>query len=402
MSPITAYHSLLLSNLSTVQTIESGLSNITWLLPGRFEDAELASEGLYAFLGLVSNYHDGILSSHIPKELSLPPHPFISKPINQDEEVDKAGTPIQAQTQAQRILPLLPARSQHTRYAKYWQDKSSIYRKASKLLTTIGYLELVIEMVSKRKFGDRVRWRVVLIIEVIKTFLRLTILKITKRPILSPCTPQREIDFSSLPSGILSSSTSPPPSTSTSDTIPQIPLTPSIPPYAPLNNHLYPMINNLPETHLSHPLNLIKELKAKEYISEIILSSVGLIHVLLLMRSSRHHNASQYKPYSLSTLSRSYIPYISMIRLLLLSRYLRPKNSQSNLIMEHNASQDKRLLARAFLTGPMWLGFTRPKVLSISSKLEKIPLIGLVGGLVEGYLPLIDDYFYCKYFFGQT
>jgi hypothetical protein len=28
--------------------------------------------------------------------------------------------------------------------------------------------------------------------------------------------------------------------------------------------------------------------------------------------------------------------------------------------------------------------------------LERIPLIGLAGGFVEGYIPLVDDYFYCK------
>lgn len=44
-SLIHAYESLLLSNLSSANTLESALRNITWLLPGRFEDAELASEG---------------------------------------------------------------------------------------------------------------------------------------------------------------------------------------------------------------------------------------------------------------------------------------------------------------------------------------------------------------------
>ena len=44
-SLVHAYETLLLSNLSAVRTLESALRNITWLLPGRFEDAELASEG---------------------------------------------------------------------------------------------------------------------------------------------------------------------------------------------------------------------------------------------------------------------------------------------------------------------------------------------------------------------
>ncbi|WVQ68220.1 uncharacterized protein L199_006427 [Kwoniella botswanensis] len=390
MSPLTAYHSLLLCNLSTVQTIESGLSNITWFLPGRFEDAELASEGLYALLGLVSNYHDQILRSHIPRELSLPPHPF----IDQSKLPASSHTGINSNSgTVGRISPLLPAESEHTRYTRYWTKQSPTYRRASKALTTIGYLELVVEMIAMKKGGDRFRWRVVLIIELIKTFLRLTILRITKRPVLSPCTPQREIDPSSLPSEILSSSSSSNEDQSTSK-MKLTPLTQLLTPYAPLKDHLYPMIDNLPESHLTHPLNLIKELKGKEYISEIIWSSVGLIHVLLLMRTSRQSNASAYKPLSLPTLSRSYIPYLSTLRLLLLARVMRPSHKSSNLGMTHNSSQDRKLLARAFLTGPMWLGFTRPKVLGLTKLVEKIPIVGLVGDLVEGYLPLVDDYFY--------
>ena len=39
------YDQLLLDNISAVSTIESGIRNVTWLLPGRFQDAEVASEG---------------------------------------------------------------------------------------------------------------------------------------------------------------------------------------------------------------------------------------------------------------------------------------------------------------------------------------------------------------------
>ena len=42
---IRTYESLLLHNLSSARTLESALRNITYLLPGRFEDAEFASEG---------------------------------------------------------------------------------------------------------------------------------------------------------------------------------------------------------------------------------------------------------------------------------------------------------------------------------------------------------------------
>lgn len=42
---VNAYENLLLKNVATVNTVESGLRNLTWLLPGRFADAEVASEG---------------------------------------------------------------------------------------------------------------------------------------------------------------------------------------------------------------------------------------------------------------------------------------------------------------------------------------------------------------------
>lgn len=40
-------------NVSTISTLESSLRSVTWFLPGRFKDAELASEARqYAFLCL--------------------------------------------------------------------------------------------------------------------------------------------------------------------------------------------------------------------------------------------------------------------------------------------------------------------------------------------------------------
>lgn len=65
--------------------------------------------------------------------------------------------------------------------------------------------------------------------------------------------------------------------------------------------------------------------------------------------------------------------------------------------MSHYAQQDKKLALQAFMAGPMWIGWTRPKVVSIAKTLERVPILGLVGDLVEGYLPLVDDYFFCEF-----
>ena len=40
-----AYESALLDNSAALTTVESTLRNVSWFLPGRFKDAELASEG---------------------------------------------------------------------------------------------------------------------------------------------------------------------------------------------------------------------------------------------------------------------------------------------------------------------------------------------------------------------
>ncbi|WWD18976.1 hypothetical protein CI109_103433 [Kwoniella shandongensis] len=400
MSPLSAYHSLLLSNLSTVQTIESALSNVTWLLPGRFEDAEVASEGLYALLSLVSSYHDTILSHHLSPSLSLPPHPFtprLSSPSSSSESSPSNFPPLAAtQPTLNRTQPLLPPPSDHARYTRYWTAKSALYRRASRALTTLSYVELLVEMVLRRKAGERARWRVVLGIEGLKTFLRLIILRITSRPVLSPPTPQREVDLSTLPTEILDPpNLNPIPSQIGSEVTPTKPLTPSLAAYAPLRSHLFPMAGNLPESHLQHPLDLVPRLKGSAYLAEALSSSVGLVSVLLLIRASRQPSSTRYRPTSLPTLSRSLPPYLIPLLLSLLARHFRSRNIKTTpLLLSHYATQDRRLAMRTFLTGPMWIGWTRPKVMSVVNDLERIPLLGLVGELMEGYLPLVDDYFF--------
>jgi len=58
----------------------------------------------------------------------------------------------------------------------------------------IQYTELLWEMTAKRK-GEKVRWRVVVILEIVKAVCRLLLLRLTNsRVILSPPLPEREID----------------------------------------------------------------------------------------------------------------------------------------------------------------------------------------------------------------
>lgn len=42
---LDSYENLLRENAAAVGSVESAIRNVTWFLPGRFADAEIASEG---------------------------------------------------------------------------------------------------------------------------------------------------------------------------------------------------------------------------------------------------------------------------------------------------------------------------------------------------------------------
>jgi peroxin-16 len=129
----------------------------------------------------VSSYHDTIVAKRIRPAYTLPPHPFEPAPATSSSTASTLGgsssstpaakvaaAPVSTNAQAPpRISPLLPPPSDHTRYARYWQRSSIIYRKASRALSILGYVELLVEMLARKK-GDRARWRVVVFFEAVK------------------------------------------------------------------------------------------------------------------------------------------------------------------------------------------------------------------------------------------
>jgi peroxin-16 len=59
----------------------------------------------------------------------------------------------------------------------------------------IQYTELLWEMIARRR-GEKIRWRVVILIEIVKAICRLFLLRLTNsRPLVSPPLPERELDL---------------------------------------------------------------------------------------------------------------------------------------------------------------------------------------------------------------
>jgi peroxin-16 len=66
-----------------------------------------------------------------------------------------------------KYRPLIPS-SLHTRYTKAWIGKNSQYKWAARILELLRFTELVIEMGLRRKVSEKLRWRGIVVIEMIK------------------------------------------------------------------------------------------------------------------------------------------------------------------------------------------------------------------------------------------
>ncbi|KAL2758318.1 hypothetical protein ACRALDRAFT_1080204 [Sodiomyces alcalophilus JCM 7366] len=154
---LQSYDEFIAKNASQVSQIESGLRSLTYVIPGRFRDAEMASETIHSSVQLLSLYHDTLLMRALSR------------------------------------LPISRIPSPHSRYTKFWTQRNPMYRRIALLLQMVTYTQLLCEMAAKRKGGERQRWRVVVLLEAIKALCRLLLLRITRsRPLVTPVLPERE------------------------------------------------------------------------------------------------------------------------------------------------------------------------------------------------------------------
>ncbi|KAF4119953.1 hypothetical protein GMORB2_3641 [Geosmithia morbida] len=151
------YEEFITKNAGQVSQIESALRSLTYIIPGRFRDAEIASESIHSGVQLLSMYHDNLLSRAVSR------------------------------------LPTMSMPSAHARYTRAWSQKSPLYRRIAMLLQMVIYTEMLCEMTAKRRGGEHSRWRVVVFLEAIKAVCRLLLLRVTRfRPLVTPSLPERE------------------------------------------------------------------------------------------------------------------------------------------------------------------------------------------------------------------
>lgn len=145
------YEAFLINNVSTISTLESSLRSITWFLPGRFKDAELASEARSCYALPPRSFPNGTLVTTLMNTMSMYHDTVLAKVVGNNP----------------KYRPLIPS-SLHTRYTKAWLSKHTQYKWAARILELLRFTELVIEMCLRRKVSEKLRWRGIVIIEVIK------------------------------------------------------------------------------------------------------------------------------------------------------------------------------------------------------------------------------------------
>ncbi|CAL1695690.1 unnamed protein product [Somion occarium] len=290
-----------------------------------------------------------------------------------------------------KYKPLLPF-SLHVRYTKAWSEKSFTYKWAARALELIRFVELLVEMGLRRKASVKARWRGIVIIEMIKAFLRCVLLRVTRRPLISPPIPEREFDPSVLPP--LSNTSSPtlapssPPSSlpSTPDHLrnnhtplpPHPLLTPPPPTQSPLPVEDYLLPKALTTASVRTPTALVKVLTSpKDWIAEVIYIIRPLIYASMLA-SDRETNR----------------PLLTALALEFFSRNLRRVPSSSSALERAEYARRDRDILWYLLRGSIWETWTRPKLESIADSTANVPLLGLFSAVVKDWIPLIDEYYY--------
>ncbi|TPX60244.1 hypothetical protein PhCBS80983_g01923 [Powellomyces hirtus] len=156
---VSKYENFVLHNAPQISGLESGLRSLTYILPGRFQDADMASEAIFASVNLVSLYHDTILSQA-----------------------------------ALRQQPETPA-SKFNRYTRFMLRSGGAYKRVSYILTIVQMFEVLTEMAATKVGGKKGKGRAVLSIEIIKVLCRAALLRLSRnRMTMHATVPERDYD----------------------------------------------------------------------------------------------------------------------------------------------------------------------------------------------------------------
>ncbi|KAF2840382.1 peroxisomal membrane protein pex16 [Patellaria atrata CBS 101060] len=352
------YSDFIIKNSSAVSQIESALRSLTYIIPGRFRESEIASESLHSGVQVLSLYHDSLLAKSSER---LP--------------------------RSQR-----PQSSPHNRYTKFWTQKSPTYKRIALILQMIQYTELLWEMAAKRR-GEKVRWRIVVILEAVKALCRLLLLRLTNsRPLLSPPLPEREIDPSSLEESSSSMDGMDTPPNERFDethwTMPRTGLSlPTLPDSSDISNYLLSKV--LTADDIKPPKALLHRVTGKGELAECLYILRPVIYALAM----QHWSGDR----------KSWRPWLLGVSIEYGARQLAKADFQERLaggLRGLTALEREELRKRGWalgwwaMRGAFYENITKSWIHGLTGKLRNKPIVDLLGGIIEDYEFLWDQYYF--------
>lgn len=338
------YDHFITSNQSAVTSIESTLRSLTYVIPGRFRDAELASESLHCSIQLLSLYHDKLL-------------------LRSDASLSNIAS----------------LQSPHNRYTKFWYQRSRYYRRIALILNVIQYTKLLWEMVAKRR-GEKARWRIVVILEIMEAVCKLNLLQITKsRPPVNPPFPIREV-LNHSDSSIAEEDGMTGDSLNTQlHTTPkeyQLKRTgmklPTLPNPKDISSYLLSRV--LSADDIKAPSTLLNQLHGSVYVAEVLYILQPVIYAIII---SLKRDKSSWQPWAIG-ISIDY-----------LIRYLRKKdNLRATALEKEQWGKRNWALAWWIMRGAFYEKFTKGLLHRTS---ESLP--SFFAGILDDYLYLWDGYY---------
>ncbi|PWY65344.1 peroxisomal membrane protein pex16 [Aspergillus heteromorphus CBS 117.55] len=352
------YEEFVTKNASSVSQVESALRSLTYIIPGRYRDSEISSECVHSGVQLLSLYHDSLVSRVVSRLPSTAPRPIPSP---------------------------------HARYTKFWTSRSLLYKKIALSLQMVQYTELLWEMTARRR-GEKVRWRVVILIEVIKAICRLLLLRLTNsRPLVSPPLPEREVDPRFLEeedsdwNGMQT-----PVSQQSSDswTMPRTGLSlPSLPDVNGLSNYLITKV--LTADDIKPPKALLRRVTGQGQLAEVLYILRPIIYALAMERYCGN--------------KRSWRPWLIGFGMEYGCRQLSKSDFRETvtgglrgLTGLEREEMRKRGWAMGWwcMRGAFYEDITKSLLKSLTGKMKGKPLVDLIGSVVEDYEYLWDSYYF--------